>query len=185
MESKSDISSYRVLLDETLASKELKNEERLKDLVKKQMLQSSQVEYREYGDELVDRRTKEVANFLDMLRSTSIDDSEKQKASKESIGSWKVKQDTEEFRVMYREGPEGTPFHTLLVEGYVDGPVDVCLCISWEAALYRKCVGDTGLASMVNSIEVAKENVEFKSYALPPIHFYWSFVSIKFTYLRG
>lgn len=37
-----------------------------------------------------------------------------------------VKQDSEEFRVMYREGPEGTPFHTLLVEGYVDGPVDVC-----------------------------------------------------------
>lgn len=27
---------------------------------------------------------------------------------------------------MYREGPEGTPFHTLLVEGYVDGPLDVC-----------------------------------------------------------
>jgi hypothetical protein len=27
---------------------------------------------------------------------------------------------------MYREGPEGTPFHTLLVEGYVDGPMDVC-----------------------------------------------------------
>lgn len=26
---------------------------------------------------------------------------------------------------MYREGPEGTPFHTLMVEGYVDGPVDV------------------------------------------------------------
>jgi len=27
---------------------------------------------------------------------------------------------------MYREGPEGTPFHTLLVEGYVDGPLDLC-----------------------------------------------------------
>lgn len=27
---------------------------------------------------------------------------------------------------MYREGPQGTPFHTLLVEGYVDGPLDVC-----------------------------------------------------------
>ena len=27
---------------------------------------------------------------------------------------------------MYREGPEGSPLHTLLVEGYVDGPVDVC-----------------------------------------------------------
>lgn len=37
-----------------------------------------------------------------------------------------MKQDTEEIRVMYREGPEGTPFHTLLAEGYVDGPVDVC-----------------------------------------------------------
>lgn len=27
---------------------------------------------------------------------------------------------------MYREGPEGTPYHTLLAEGYVDGPIDVC-----------------------------------------------------------
>jgi hypothetical protein len=27
---------------------------------------------------------------------------------------------------MYREGPEGTPYHTLMVEGYVDAPVDVC-----------------------------------------------------------
>lgn len=27
---------------------------------------------------------------------------------------------------MYREGPEGTPFHTLLAEGYIDGPSDVC-----------------------------------------------------------
>lgn len=27
---------------------------------------------------------------------------------------------------MYREGPEGTPYHTLLVEGYVDGPMDTC-----------------------------------------------------------
>ncbi|KAB2096961.1 hypothetical protein ERO13_A01G135400v2 [Gossypium hirsutum] len=49
-----------------------------------------------------------------------------------------LKHDNEEFRVMYREGPHGTPFHTLLVEGYVDGPLDVCLCISWESALYKK-----------------------------------------------
>lgn len=27
---------------------------------------------------------------------------------------------------MYREGAQGTPFHTLLVEGYVDGPADIC-----------------------------------------------------------
>lgn len=40
--------------------------------------------------------------------------------------SWQLKQDSKDFRVMYREGPEGTPFHTLLAEGFVDGPVDVC-----------------------------------------------------------
>ncbi|XP_048142000.1 uncharacterized protein LOC115725794 isoform X2 [Rhodamnia argentea] len=50
----------------------------------------------------------------------------------------KLKQDNEEFRVMYREGPEGTPYHSLLVEGYVDGPMDTCLCLSWESALYKK-----------------------------------------------
>jgi hypothetical protein len=27
---------------------------------------------------------------------------------------------------MYREGPDGTPFHTLLAEGFADGPIDVC-----------------------------------------------------------
>ncbi|KAE8680620.1 Mitotic checkpoint serine/threonine-protein kinase BUB1, putative isoform 2 [Hibiscus syriacus] len=74
-----------------------------------------------------------------MLRSTSVDDhqlSESRETS--SHGQWKLKHDNEEFRVMYREGPHGTPFHTLLVEGYVDGPLDVCLCISWESALYKK-----------------------------------------------
>lgn len=39
---------------------------------------------------------------------------------------WQLKQDNEEFRVMYREGPEGTPLHSLLVEGYVEGPLDAC-----------------------------------------------------------
>lgn len=27
---------------------------------------------------------------------------------------------------MYREGPEGTPLHSLLVEGYVEGALDAC-----------------------------------------------------------
>lgn len=38
-----------------------------------------------------------------------------------------MKQDTDQLRVMYREGPEGTPFHTLLAEGFADGPIDVCM----------------------------------------------------------
>ncbi|XP_051150364.1 uncharacterized protein LOC127264858 isoform X2 [Andrographis paniculata] len=48
---------------------------------------------------------------------------------------------------MYREGPEGTPFHTLLAEGYVDGPVDVCLCISSESDLYKKWWPQTAIPS--------------------------------------
>lgn len=41
---------------------------------------------------------------------------------------FQIKHDDEEFRVMYREGPKGTPYHTLLAEGFVDGPVDICKC---------------------------------------------------------
>jgi len=39
---------------------------------------------------------------------------------------------------MYREGLDGSPFHTLLVEGYMDGPIHECLCVSWESTLYKK-----------------------------------------------
>ncbi|MCH80395.1 60S ribosomal protein L5-like, partial [Trifolium medium] len=39
---------------------------------------------------------------------------------------------------MYREGPEGTPYHTMIIEGYVDAPVDVSLCLTWESPLYKK-----------------------------------------------
>lgn len=35
-----------------------------------------------------------------------------------------MKQDNEECRIMYREGPAGTRFHVLLAEGYLDGPLD-------------------------------------------------------------
>ncbi|KAH9322633.1 hypothetical protein KI387_017272, partial [Taxus chinensis] len=47
-----------------------------------------------------------------------------------------MKQDTDEFRVMYREGPKGTLFHTLLAEGYVNGPMDSSLCVGVESTLY-------------------------------------------------
>ncbi|CAN4089655.1 unnamed protein product [Withania somnifera] len=133
-----NISRYRDTLDQTLSSHDLVNNDLLKNLVKNQMLRSSECDLQECSDHVVERRTKEVANFLSMLRSTSVTDSEKAKSSEAAHGAWKVKQDTEEYRVMYREGPEGTPFHTLLVEGYIDGPSDVCLCISWGAEFYNK-----------------------------------------------
>ncbi|CAN4113928.1 unnamed protein product [Withania somnifera] len=133
-----NISQYRDKLDQTLSSHDLVNNDLLKNLVKNQMLRTSECDLQECSDKVVERRTKEVANFLSMLRSTSLTDSEKAKSSEAAHGVWKVKQDTEEYRVMYREGPEGTPFHTLLVEGYIDGPSDVCLCISWGAEFYSK-----------------------------------------------
>ncbi|KAL6997898.1 hypothetical protein U1Q18_008024 [Sarracenia purpurea var. burkii] len=138
MERKQNISLYRERLDKTLASHDLTNEETLKTLVKNQMLQSSGCGIEEYIDNVLEKRTQEVSNFLQMLKSASLSDDDGSKTEGTYHRSWKVKQDTEDCRIMYREGPEGTPLHTLLVEGYVDGPIDVCLCISWESMLYKK-----------------------------------------------
>ncbi|XP_057805257.1 uncharacterized protein LOC131020460 [Salvia miltiorrhiza] len=133
MDGKGTISDYRSKMDTTLSSPDLTNHERLQTLVRNQILQSSDLQFEGCVENVVERRSNEVSNFLGMLRSTAlVNDADR------SNTAWKVKQDTEEFRVMYREGPEGTPFHTLLVEGYVDGPLDVCLCISWETGLYNK-----------------------------------------------
>ncbi|MED6182475.1 hypothetical protein PIB30_028741 [Stylosanthes scabra] len=135
MEKKQKIVQYRERLDRTLASPDLTNDSMLKKLVESQLVCSSEQEVEGYKEKLIELKTAEVSTFLDMLRSASSDDTGR---SNTSHADWKLKQDTEEFRVMYREGPEGTPFHTLLVEGYVDAPIDVCLCISWEASLYKK-----------------------------------------------
>ncbi|XP_061360847.1 uncharacterized protein LOC133304803 [Gastrolobium bilobum] len=135
MEKKPKIVQYRERLDRTLASPDLTNDEELRKLVQSQLLPSSEPEVKGYTEKVVETKTAKVSNFLDMLRSASSDDCGRSNASHTD---WKLKQDSEEFRVMYREGPEGTPFHTLLVEGFVDGPVDVCLCISWETFLFKK-----------------------------------------------
>ncbi|XVF76052.1 hypothetical protein PTKIN_Ptkin13bG0235700 [Pterospermum kingtungense] len=138
MEKKKTISQYRERLDKTLSSADLTDPETLKTLVKNQILRYSQDETEGFSEDLLDKRAQEVSRFLEMLRSTSVHDHQESKSSETSHGEWKLKHDNEEFRVMYREGSQGTPFHTLLVEGYVDGPLDVCLCISWESTLYRK-----------------------------------------------
>jgi hypothetical protein len=135
METSGGISEYRDRLDKTLASPDLTHAETLKSLIKNQLQSTSLNNDEEFSEHLLERRTKEVSHFLEMLRSASLTAN---KASEKSHAEWKLKQDTEEFRVMYREGPPGTPFHMLLVEGYVDGPMDACLCVSWEAALYKK-----------------------------------------------
>lgn len=138
MEKKPKIAQYRERLDNTLASPELTSEETLKMLVKNQLMHSSLDGNEGCSENVVERKTAEIYSFLGMLRSASVKDKEVSKTSEASHGEWKLKQDTEEFRVMYREGPHGTPFHSLLVEGYVEAPLDVCLCVSWESALYTK-----------------------------------------------
>ncbi|KAL9261541.1 hypothetical protein AKJ16_DCAP19495 [Drosera capensis] len=84
-------------------------------------------------EKLVGKRTAEVANLLDMLRSGS----EKYVQSPHKpYASWKVKQDNEKLRSMYREGPPGTLIHTFFVDGYVDAPMDSCLYGSFQTPLY-------------------------------------------------
>jgi len=85
---------------------------------------------------IVQKRAQEVSIFLDMLRSASSNPNESSSSSS-SQNDWKLKQESDQLRVMYREGPPGTPFHTLLAEGFIDGPVDIGLCVSWEATLYK------------------------------------------------
>ncbi|KAJ6382390.1 hypothetical protein OIU77_030942 [Salix suchowensis] len=132
------ISQYRERLDQTLASPELTNLDALKTLIRNQLDDSSLDETEGCSNILIENRTNHVSSFLDMLRSASVSEDEVSRTSETSHGGWKMKEDHEEFRVMYRPGPEGTPFHSLLVEGYVDATVDACLCVSWEATLYRK-----------------------------------------------
>ncbi|KAL5720730.1 hypothetical protein ACHQM5_013370 [Ranunculus cassubicifolius] len=130
MEMKRKISDFREELDRTLASPGLSSKESIRKLVENQMHSSS--------SEVQEQRVTELCNLLDIMRSASGDHFKASKSSKVSHGTWKLKEDNKDYRVMYREGPEGSPFHTLLAEGYVAAPLDVCLCAGWEASMYNK-----------------------------------------------
>ncbi|KAL0374742.1 UNVERIFIED_CONTAM: Iron-sulfur cluster co-chaperone protein HscB [Sesamum radiatum] len=64
MESRGNISDYRSKLDKTLASADLTNDEMIHTLVKNQILQSSDHQLEEYTDYVVERRSKDISNFL-------------------------------------------------------------------------------------------------------------------------
>ncbi|CAD5330984.1 unnamed protein product [Arabidopsis thaliana] len=117
MQKKREICGYRDKLDKTLSSPELTNHETLKSLLRNQL--------EECDENILDKRTDDVSKLLSKLRSVSMTDHQ-------------LKHDLEDCRVMYREGLDGSPFHTLLVEGYMDGPIHECLCVSWESTLYKK-----------------------------------------------
>ncbi|KAJ0263833.1 Polyketide cyclase/dehydrase and lipid transport superfamily protein [Hirschfeldia incana] len=132
MEKKREICEYRERLDKTLASPDLTNHQTLKTLIRQQLSQECTVD-------VLDQRVAALSSILEKLRSASTKDQDLSQSTNEaSPGDWKVKHDHEDCRVMYREGVEGSPFHTLLVEGYMDGPIQDCLCVSWESSLYEK-----------------------------------------------
>ncbi|CAM8973799.1 unnamed protein product [Rhodiola kirilowii] len=138
MDAKTKINQYRERLDKTLACDYLIDESTIQTVVENRLLQSQENGSKGDIKDLLEKRTNELVNFLSMLRSASVNDDRNPRASGVSNAEWKVKQDNEECRIMYREGPVGTPFHVLLVEGYLDGPVDACLCVTWETTLYKK-----------------------------------------------
>ncbi|CAF2102054.1 unnamed protein product [Brassica napus] len=132
MEKKREICEYRERLDKTLSSPDLTNDQTLKTLIRQQLDQECSVY-------VLDQRVSDLSSILEKLRSASAKDQDLSQSTNEaSRGDWKVKHDHEDCRVMYREGLEGSPFHTLLVEGYMDGPIQDCLCVSWESSLYEK-----------------------------------------------
>ncbi|KFK25047.1 hypothetical protein AALP_AA8G059400 [Arabis alpina] len=133
MQKKREICDYREKLDKTLSSLELTNQESLKSLLRNQLCSSSS---QECNEEILDKKTSDASKLLSKLRSVKMADHQVSKSTND--GDWKLKHDYEDCRVMYREGLEGSPFHTMLVEGYMDGPIHDCLCVSWEATLYQK-----------------------------------------------
>ncbi|KAF3550707.1 hypothetical protein DY000_02003976 [Brassica cretica] len=133
MEKKREICEYRERLDKTLASPALTNEQTLKTLIRNQLNEE------ECSVDVLDQRVAGLSSILEKLRSVSAKDQDLSNPTKEaSCGDWKVKHDHEDCRVMYREGFDGSPFHTLLIEGYMDGPIQDCLYVSWESSLYEK-----------------------------------------------
>ncbi|CAH8312819.1 unnamed protein product [Eruca vesicaria subsp. sativa] len=126
MQKKREICEYRDKLDKTLNSPDLTNDQTLKSLLRSQLCSSQ-----ECNENILDKRTADVSKLLTKLRSVSMTDHH-------GNSDWKLKHDLEDCRVMYREGLDGSPFHTMLVEGYMDAPIQECLCVSWESTLYKK-----------------------------------------------
>ncbi|XP_010486840.1 PREDICTED: uncharacterized protein LOC104764931 [Camelina sativa] len=132
MQKKQEVSEYRERLNETLSSHELSNDETLKTLIKKQLNEECNVD-------ILDQRVAALSSTIEKLRSVSKKDQELAKSSNDaSYGDWKLKHDDEDCRVMYREGLKGSPFHTLLVEGCIDGTIEDCLCVCLESSFYEK-----------------------------------------------
>ncbi|ERM93663.1 uncharacterized protein LOC18421614 isoform X1 [Amborella trichopoda] len=133
---KKRISENREKLDRTLFSPDLTDKEVVKSIVENQLSKSLPDQKEGDFNRIVQKHTSNVWNLLEMLRSAS--EVETCQSPTVPHNNWKMKEDGDQIRIMYREGPEGSPYHTLLCEGYIDGAIDNCLCVSWESDLYPK-----------------------------------------------
>ncbi|XP_024384441.1 uncharacterized protein [Physcomitrium patens] len=125
------VKEARQRLDKTLASVALSDPAILSNLVRKQLLKTNPE--KSATDEVVEKRSKQLLKLLDALKSAK-----GERSTKVVDGEWKVKQDTPRFRVMYREGPEGAPYHSLCLEGIIDGPMSHAVVVGWEVPMYRE-----------------------------------------------
>jgi hypothetical protein len=129
MEERKRVLDLRHRLDRTLALPDLADEASLRALVKKQILASALPGTSDQVlgdiDLIAEARAKEVSEFLEML-NTSCDGRTVHEAPQKE---WKVKQDTDQLRVMYREGPEGPRFIPFFLKALLMVPlmfVHVC-----------------------------------------------------------
>uniref|UniRef100_A0A7N0UMX7 Uncharacterized protein n=1 Tax=Kalanchoe fedtschenkoi TaxID=63787 RepID=A0A7N0UMX7_KALFE len=150
MNGKNKIRQCRERLDN-----DLMDESALRELVRNHLLKSSQDESEAEIQIVLENRTKVISSFLDMLRSASNKESGISK-TRETSREWKFKQDNEDFRVMYREGPPGTYYHDLLVEGYIDGPIDVSTGYSIPAfkITSSECLHQVRIGEQIASMKV-------------------------------
>ncbi|CAL1370719.1 unnamed protein product [Linum trigynum] len=153
MENNGHFYQYRERLDRTLASPALTDLAKLKIIISKQLEGSD--------EKVIEKRAIEASNFLDMLRGAGVSENGDSQRTKATVGEWNLKESNEEFRVMYREGPQGTPMHTLFVEGFVDGPTDTCLCLGWESTLYHKWWPQLSFPNFKIAISKSLQKVRF------------------------
>ncbi|CAK9265257.1 unnamed protein product [Sphagnum jensenii] len=137
-----NITEARQRLDKTLTSHELSDCVAIRKIVLKQLQNSftdgkvpneGVVAGGKQSDQLVEKKSKQLFALLEDLRSAK-----GERGNKIVAGEWKLKENTPIMRVMYREGPEGAPYHSLCLDGLIDGPMATALCVGWEAPLYKQ-----------------------------------------------
>ncbi|CAM6012694.1 unnamed protein product [Sphagnum balticum] len=124
-----NITEARQRLDKTLTSHELSDCVAIRKIVPNEGV----VDGGKQSDQLVEKKSKQLFALLEDLRSAK-----GERGNKIVAGEWKLKQNTPIMRVMYREGPEGAPYHSLCLDGLIDGPMATALCVGWEAPLYKQ-----------------------------------------------